>query len=77
MYIIYSPMQDVAISAVFVLSLFAGATANAAYAADNADTHDKQCSDTRFSNDDQEEACDNLGTVRNAEGASAVSFSII
>ena len=73
MYVMYFPMQDVANSVVFVLSLFAGGTANAAYSADNADIHDDRCN----MNDDQQEACDNLETVRNAEGATAVSFSVI
>ena len=69
-------MQDIAISAVFVLSLFAGGTANAAYSADNADTYDDRCDGRRVTGD-LEEACDNLETVRNAEGATAVSFSVM
>ena len=71
-------MQDVANSVVFVLSLFAGGTANAAYSADNADDRDnKYRCDRRNLNDDLQDACDNLDTVISAEGATAVSFSII
>ena len=70
------PLQNVAISAVFVLSLFAGGTANAAYSADNGDFYDDFC-DGRTLRDEAEEGCDNVETVRNAEGATAVSFNVM
>ena len=70
-------LQDIAISVVFTLCLFAGAVANAAYASDNSDTYDNGCdvNDDDRSNDAQD-ACDNLATVRDAEGATAVSLCV-
>jgi len=58
---------------VFALSLFAGATASAAYASDNADYYDdieSQCNNGRVRGD----LCDDLETIRDSEGATAVSF---
>lgn len=62
----------------FTLCLFAGAVANAAYASDNSDTYDNGCdvNDNDRSNDAQD-ACDNLATVRDAEGATAVSLCLL
>ena len=63
-------------SIVFVLCLFAGAVSNAAYSSDNADTYeeDYRCESSNISLD-REKVCDDLTTVREAEGATAVSFT--
>ena len=59
----------------FALSLFAGAVSNAAYSSDNADTYDEfECDDRK---DEFEDACNDLRTVSQAQGATAVSFSVI
>ena len=65
--------KDVGISVVFALSLFAGATASAAYASDVADEHDT-LEDRRFCNggDVREDFCNDVETVRDSEGATAV-----
>ena len=69
-------IQDVVTSIVFVLCLFAGAVSNAAYSSDNADTYeDYRCDSTNISVD-RESVCDDLTTVRDGEGATAVSFSV-
>ena len=66
-------LQDTVISAVFTVCLFAGAVANAVYSSDNADIHDG----IKFICDSgNTDLCDNLATVRDAEGATAVSFSV-
>ena len=59
----------------FALSLFAGAVSNAAYSADNADNYDDSNCDNQ--DDAFEDACNDLRTVSQAEGATAVSFSVI
>ena len=59
----------------FALSLFAGAVSNAAYSSDNADTYDEfECDDQKR---ELEDACNDLRTVSQAQGATAVSFSVI
>ena len=58
---------------VFALSLFAGATASAAYASDNADNYDaieNSCDGGRVRGD----LCDDVETIRDSEGATAVSY---
>ena len=68
-----------AISAVFTISLFAGAAANAAYSADNADFYDDDtsCGGNDNLRSDAEDACDDLARARDAQGAAAVSFCVI
>ena len=62
----------------FVLCLFAGAVSNAAYSSDNADEYvDKHDCDSNNIDDDKENACSDLETVRDAQGATAVSFSVM
>jgi len=54
------------------LCFFAGGVANAVYAGDNADLYDeyeRNCDRNRNAQD----ACDTLKTVRDSEGAAAVS----
>ena len=54
------------------MCFFAGGVANAVYAGDNADLYDEyesRCDDSRNAQD----ACDILTTVRDSEGAAAVS----
>jgi len=66
--------KDVGISVVFALSLFAGATASAAYASDNADYYDEfesQCNRGSVRGD----LCDDVETIRDSEGATAVSYA--
>ena len=68
-------LQDAICSGLFAISLFAGAVSNAAYSSDNADNYDDLNCDnpgSRF-----EDLCNDLATVRDAEGATAVSFSVI
>ena len=60
----------------FVLCLFAGAVSNAAYSSDNADTYEEYRCDSNSISRDRENACNNLTTVRDTEGATAVSFSV-
>ena len=68
-------LQDAICSGLFAISLFAGAVSNAAYSSDNADNYDNlNCDNQRG---DLEDLCNDLGTVRDAEGATAVSFSVI
>ena len=68
-------IQDIVTSIVFVLCLFSGAVSNAAYSSDNADTYEEyRCDDNNISRD-REKVCDDLTTVRDAEGATAVSFN--
>ena len=68
-------LQDAICSGLFVLSLFAGAVSNAAYSSDNAETYDRICDDKSFEGA-AEDACNDLRTVSQAEGATAVSFSV-
>ena len=66
-------LQDIVTSVVFIVCLFAGAEANAIYSSNNADNHD----DAKFICDNiNTDLCDNLAAVRDAEGATAVSFSV-
>ena len=68
-------LQDAICSGLFAISLFAGAVSNAAYSSDNADNYDNlNCDNSRSTFED---FCNDLGTVRDAEGATAVSFSVI
>ena len=60
----------------FVLCLFAGAVSNAAYSSDNAETYDEYNCDSNNISVDRENACSDLETVREAQGATAVSFSV-
>ena len=56
------------------MSFFAGGVANAVYAGDNADLYDdyeRTCDQDNLPQE-AEDACDNLRTVRNSEGAAAV-----
>ena len=67
-----------AISVVFTISLFAGAAANAAYSSDNADYYDdNNICGSNYLSSDQEDACNDLARARNAQGAAAVSFSVM
>ena len=70
-------LQDIITSVVFTLSLFAGAVANAAYSSDNADTYDDNMCDNENLQGTAEDVCNDLATVRDAEGATAVSFTVI
>ena len=70
-------LQDIITSVVFTLSLFAGAVANAAYSSDNADTYDDNMCDNENLQGTAEDFCNDLATVRDAEGATAVSFTVI
>ena len=70
-------LQDIVISVVFVLSLFAGAVSNADYSSGNADYYDDGMCDNDNIEDDQQDLCDDLRTVRDAQGATAVSFSVM
>ena len=80
MIIITSLLQDIVISAVFVISLLSGGVASAAYASDNDDFYDDHkflCTDEytdRF--DIVEDACNDIQIVRDSEGASAVSYIV-
>ena len=66
-------LQDIVTSVVFIVCLFAGAEANAIYSSNNADYHD----DAKFICDIiTTDLCDNLAVVRDAEAATAVSFSV-
>ena len=69
--------QDVVTSAVFTLCLLAGAAANADYSSDNANTYDDKMCDKDNTAGVMEDICNDLRTVANAEGATAVSFSVI
>ena len=70
-------LQDAICSGLFAISLFAGAVSNAAYSSDNADTYDDWNCDDESTEGSAEDACNNLATVRDAEGATAVSFSVM
>ena len=78
--IITSLLQDIVVSAVFVISLLSGGAASARYASDNDDFYDDYkflCTDEyadRF--DIVEDACNDIQIVRNSEGASAVSYIV-
>jgi len=67
------------VSGIYGLGFFAGGVANAVYASDNADDYDDiEASCDRDGNPQQfEDICDNLRTVRNSEGAAAVSLMSI
>ena len=69
--------QDVVTSVVFTLCLFAGAVANADYSSDNADAYEDGMCDNDNTADVMEDICNDLRTVANAQGATAVSFSVI
>ena len=59
------------ISGGFALSMLGGAAANAAYSSDNANLLDRpRCDNGRTT---FKEYCDDVKTVRNAQGATAVS----
>ena len=68
-------LQDAICSGLFAISLFAGAVSNAAYSSDNADEYDESNCDNQ--DGAFEDACNDLATVRDAEGATAVSFTVI
>ena len=70
-------LQDIVISVVFVLSLFAGAVSNADYSSANADNYDNSMCDNDNIKDDEQDLCDDFRTVRDAQGATAVSFSVM
>ena len=70
-------LQDAICSGLFAISLFAGAVSNAAYSSDNADTYDNNMCDNGSQEGAAEDACNDLATVRDAEGATAVSFSVM
>ena len=67
-----------AISVIFTISLLAGAAANAAYSSDNADYYDDntRCGSNNL-HSDEEDACNDLARARDAQGAAAVSFSVM
>ena len=69
-------LQDAICSGLFVLSLFAGAVSNAAYSSDNADNYDDNNCDNESIAGAAEDFCNDLRTVSQAEGATAVSFSV-
>ena len=69
--------QDVVTSVVFTLCLFAGAVANADYSSENANTYEDGMCDDDDTNREMEDICNDLRTVANAQGATAVSFSVI
>ena len=69
--------QDVVTSAVFTLCLLAGAAANADYSSDNANAYEDGMCDDDDTTGEMEDICNDLRTVANAEGATAVSFSVI
>ena len=70
-------LQDAICSGLFVLSLFAGGVSNAAYSSDNADYYDETMCDDDNVADETGGTCNDLATVRDAEGATAVSFTVI
>ena len=73
-------MQDIVISAVFVISFLSGGAASAAYASDNDDFYDDYkglcTSDYSDRFDFVEDACNDIQIVRDSEGASAVSYIV-
>ena len=68
-------IQDITNSAIFALGFFAGGVANAVYASDNADNYDEIENFCDLNNlpQETEDFCDDLRTVRDSEGAAAVS----
>jgi len=68
-------LQDIVLTVLLVLCLFAGGVANAKYANDNNDFLDERQSfcdnETRFAY-----TCDDIETVRNYEAISAVSVCV-
>ena len=70
-------LQDAICSGLFAISLFAGGVSNAAYSSDNADYYDETMCDDDNVSGVTEDNCSDLATVRDAEGATAVSFSVI
>ena len=79
----FSLLQDIVISAVFVISLLSGGAASAAYASDNDDFYNEyrtqQFCTSAFADqyDFIEDACNDIQRVRDSEGASAVSYGIL
>ena len=76
-----SLLQDMVISAVFVLSLLSGGAASAAYSSDNDDFYDDYASicKNRYANryDIVEDTCNDIQRVRDSEAASAVSYEAL
>jgi len=62
---------------VFALSLFAGATASAVYASDNADFYDDRLKNVCDRGSVIEDLCDDVEAVRDSEGATAVSYIVL
>ena len=77
----FSLLQDIVISAVFVISLLSGGAASAAYASDNDDVYDDYkfiCgSDYVDRSSIAEDACNEIQRVRDSEGAAAVSYRVL
>ena len=72
-------LQDIVISAIFVISLLSGGAASAAYAADNDDFYDNYERLCESQSADRysviEDACGDITRVRDSEGAAAVSYN--
>ena len=68
-------------SGLFVIFLFSGGAASAAYSEDNAefyDDHEDKCTDKQLSQYDAvEDACNDVKRVSSAQAASAVSYEIL
>ena len=79
--ITFSLLQDIVISAVFVISLLSGGAASAAYASDNDDFYDdyeRFCTNPYLNQFNfVEDACNDIQRVRDSEGATAVSYGVL
>ena len=79
--ITFSLLQDIVISAVFVISLLSGGAASAAYASDNDDIYDNYrficASDYADQVTVAEDSCNEIQRVRDSEGAAAVSYGVL